>query len=79
MKGRKSDFFYFTKEVKTAFKKLKKRFKLASIFRLYNLKFPIRFETDIFKFADEIVISQLFLIEDNKRKNNIRLRFDRGS
>jgi hypothetical protein len=71
MKDRKSDPFYFTKEVRVAFKKLKKRFKSASIFRLYNSKFSIRFETDIFRFVVKIVILQLFSIGDDKRKNYI--------
>jgi hypothetical protein len=68
IKDRKSDFFYFTKKVKAAFKKLKKRFQSAPIFRLYNPKFPIRFETDISEFAIKIIISQLFPTENNKRK-----------
>jgi hypothetical protein len=68
VKGRKSGSFYFTREVKTAFKELKERFKLASIFRLYNLKFLIRFETNISGFVIKIIIFQLFSIEDNKRK-----------
>jgi hypothetical protein len=68
MKDRKLDFFYFTKEVRIAFKKLKKRFKSAPIFRLYDSKFLIRFETDVSEFAIRIIILQLFSIEDNKRK-----------
>jgi hypothetical protein len=68
VKDRKSDPFYFTKEARAAFRKLKKRFQSASIFRLYNPKFLIRLETDISEFAIKIIISQLFLIEDNKRK-----------
>jgi hypothetical protein len=48
VKGRKPGPFYFTEEVRTAFKELKKRFKLAPILRLYNPKFRIRFETNIF-------------------------------
>jgi hypothetical protein len=68
MKDRKSDFFYFTKKARTTFKKLKEYFQSAPIFRLYNPKFPIRLETDIFEFAIKIIISQLFPTEDNKRK-----------
>jgi hypothetical protein len=68
VKDRKSDFFYFTKETKTAFRKLKKRFQSAFILYLYNPKFPIRFETDISKFVIKIIIFQLFPTEDNKRK-----------
>jgi hypothetical protein len=68
MKDRKSDCFYFTKKVRAAFKKLKKRFKSALILRLYNPKFPIRFETNIFKFVIEITILQLFSTENDKRK-----------
>jgi hypothetical protein len=68
VKNRKSDPFYFTKEAKAAFRKLKKRFQLALIFRLYNPKFLIRFETDIFKFVIKIFIFQLFSIENDKRK-----------
>jgi hypothetical protein len=68
MKNRKSDSFYFTMEVRIAFKKLKERFQLAPIFRLYDLKFLIRFETDISEFVIKIIIFQLFLIKDNKRK-----------
>jgi hypothetical protein len=68
MKNRKSDPFYFTEKAKTAFKKLKERFKLAPILRLYNLKLPIRLETDASKFAVKIIISQLFSIKNNKRK-----------
>jgi hypothetical protein len=68
MKDRKSNSFYFTKEARIAFKKLKKRFQSASILRLYNPKFPIRLETDISEFAIKIIISQLFLIENDKRK-----------
>jgi hypothetical protein len=79
MKDRKSGSFYFTKEARIAFKKLKERFQSAPIFRLYDSKFLIRFETDIFEFAIKIIIFQLFPIENNKRKNNIRLRFDRES
>jgi hypothetical protein len=79
MKGRKSNPFYFTKEVRTAFRKLKERFQLAPILRLYNSKFPIRFETNISEFVIKIIIFQLFPTEDNKRKNNIRLYFDRES
>jgi hypothetical protein len=66
VKGRKSDSFYFTKEVKAAFKKLKERFKSAPIFRLYDLKFSIRFETGISGFVVKIIILQLFLIENDK-------------
>jgi hypothetical protein len=68
VKDRKSDLFYFTKEARTAFKKLKERFQLTPILRLYNSKFPIRFEIDISEFAIKIIISQLFPTEDNKRK-----------
>jgi hypothetical protein len=68
MKGRKSDLFYFTKEVRIAFKKSKKYFQSALIFRLYNLNFLIQFEMDISEFVIGIIIFQLFLIEDNKRK-----------
>jgi hypothetical protein len=68
MKDRKSDLFYFTKEVRIAFKKLKKYFQSALIFRLYNLNFLIQFEMDISEFVIGINIFQLFLIEDNKRK-----------
>jgi hypothetical protein len=68
MKGRKSDPFYFTKEARAAFKKLKKRFQSASIFRLYNPKFPIRFEINISEFVIKIIIFQLFPTENNKRK-----------
>jgi hypothetical protein len=60
MKDRKLDFFYFTKEVRVAFKKLKEYFQLASIFRLYNPKFSIRFEMDISEFIIKIIIFQLF-------------------
>jgi hypothetical protein len=77
MKNRKSDSFYFTKEVRAAFKKLKKYFKLTFILRLYDSNLLIRFKTNIFKFAIKIIIFQLFLTENDKRKNNIRLRFDR--
>jgi hypothetical protein len=52
-------------------KKLKERFQSALIFRLYNLKFSIRFETDISGFAIKIIISQLFSTEDDKRKKKI--------
>jgi hypothetical protein len=68
IKNRKSDLFYFTKEVRTAFKKLKERFQSASILYLYNSKFLIRFKTDISEFAIKIIIFQLFSIENNKRK-----------
>jgi hypothetical protein len=68
MKGRKSGLFYFTKEVRAAFRKLKEYFQLALILRLYNPKFPIRFETDISEFAIKIIIFQLFPIKNNKRK-----------
>jgi hypothetical protein len=68
MKDRKSNPFYFTKKARAAFKKLKKCFQLAPIFRLFNPKLPIRLETDISKFAIKIIITQLFLTEDNKRK-----------
>jgi hypothetical protein len=68
MKNRKSDLFYFTKEARTAFKDLKKCFKSASIFRLYDLNFLIQFETDTSKFIVKIIISQLFLTENDKRK-----------
>jgi hypothetical protein len=68
VKSRKSGFFYFTKEARIAFKKLKKRFKSALILRLYNPKLSIRLEIDISKFVIKIVISQLFLTENNKRK-----------
>jgi hypothetical protein len=71
MKSRKSDPFYFTKEAKIAFKKLKKRFQLISILRLYDSKFSIRFEINISEFAIEIIISQLFPTENNKRKKII--------
>jgi hypothetical protein len=56
------------KEAKITFKKLKKHFQSASIFRLYDPKFPIRFEINIFKFAFKIIIFQLFPTENNKRK-----------
>jgi hypothetical protein len=68
MKNRKSGSFYFTTEVKIAFKKLKERFQSAPILRLYNPKFPIRFKTNISKFAIKIIISQLISTENNKRK-----------
>jgi hypothetical protein len=68
MKNRKSDLFYFIKKARAAFKELKKRFQSAPIFRLYDPKFLIRLETDISEFVIKIIISQLFLIEDNKRK-----------
>jgi hypothetical protein len=68
VKDRKLGFFYFIKKVRTVFEKLKERFKLASIFRLYNSNFPIQFETDIFGIVVKIIISQLFPIEDIKRK-----------
>jgi hypothetical protein len=68
MKNRKSDPFYFTKEIRTAFKELKKRFQLALILHLYNPKFPIRFETNISKFIIKIIIFQLFPTENNKRE-----------
>jgi hypothetical protein len=68
VKNRKSDPFYFTKEIRIAFKELKERFQSAPILRLYNPKFLIRFETNIFKFAIRIIIFQLFPIENNKRK-----------
>jgi hypothetical protein len=68
IKNRKSDSFYFTKEIRAIFKKLKKYFQLAPIFRLYNPKFPIRLETDISEFVIRIIIFQLFLTENNKRK-----------
>jgi hypothetical protein len=68
VKNRKSDPFYFTKEVKAAFKELKERFQSAPILRLYNPKFLIRFETDISEFAIKIIIFQLFPTENNKRK-----------
>jgi hypothetical protein len=57
IKNRKSDLFYFTNEIKAAFKKLKIFFKSAPILRLYNLKFPIRLETDISEFVVKIIIS----------------------
>jgi hypothetical protein len=75
MKDRKSDPFYFTKEVKAAFKKLKKCFQSALILRLYNSKFPIRFETDISEFAIKIIISQLFPTENDKRKKLYLIAF----
>jgi hypothetical protein len=56
VKSRKSDPFYFTKEARTAFRKLKKRFQSAPILRLYNPKFSIRLETDIFEFVIKIII-----------------------
>jgi hypothetical protein len=68
MKNRKLGPFYFTKEARAAFKELKKRFQSAPIFRLYDPKFLIRLETNISKFAIKIIIFQLFLTEDNKRK-----------
>jgi hypothetical protein len=68
MKNRKLDPFYFTKEVRAAFKELKERFQSAPIFRLYDPKFSIRFETNISEFAIKIIISQLFPTENNKRK-----------
>jgi hypothetical protein len=68
MKNRKSDPFYFTKEIKIAFRKLKERFKSAPILRLYNSKLPIRFETDISELVIKIIIFQLFPTENNKRK-----------
>jgi hypothetical protein len=68
IKDRKLDPFYFTKEARAAFKKLKKRFQSALIFCLYDPKFPIRLETDISKFVIKIIISQLFSTENNKRK-----------
>jgi hypothetical protein len=68
VKNRKLDLFYFTKEARVAFRKLKERFQLAFILRLYNSKFPIRLETDISEFAIKIIIFQLFPIKDNKRK-----------
>jgi hypothetical protein len=68
VKGRKSNPFYLTKEARTVFKELKKRFQSAPILRLYNPKFSIRFETDISKFAIKIIIFQLFPTENNKRK-----------
>jgi hypothetical protein len=68
VKGRNLDSFYFTKKTRIAFRKLKKCFKLAFIFRLYNSKFPIRFETDASEFIVKIIILQLFLTENNKGK-----------
>jgi hypothetical protein len=68
VKNRKSDLFYFTKEARAAFKKLKERFQSAPILRLYNPKFPIRLETDISEFVIKIIIFQLFPTENNKRK-----------
>jgi hypothetical protein len=68
VKNRKSDPFYFTKEVKTTFKELKERFQLALIFYLYDPKFLIRLETDISEFVIRIIISQLFPTENDKRK-----------
>jgi hypothetical protein len=75
MKNRKLDFFYFTKKVRAAFKKLKKRFQLAPIFRLYNSKFPIRFETNISGFVIRIIIFQLFSTENDKRKKRYSITF----
>jgi hypothetical protein len=77
VKDRKSGPFYFTKEARAAFRKLKKRFQLTPIFHLYNSKFLIRFETNISEFVIKIIISQLFPIKNDKRKNDIRLRFNR--
>jgi hypothetical protein len=68
MKSRKSDPFYFTKEARAAFKKLKKYFQSAPILRLYDPKFSFRLETDISEFVIKIIIFQLFLTENNKRK-----------
>jgi hypothetical protein len=68
MKGRKSGPFYFTKEARAAFKKLKERFQSALILRLYDPKFPIRLEMNISGFAIRIIISQLFPTENDKRK-----------
>jgi hypothetical protein len=68
VKGRKSDSFYFTKEVRAAFRKLKKYFQSTPIFRLYDPKFSIRFETNISEFVIKIIIFQLFPIENDKRK-----------
>jgi hypothetical protein len=68
MKGRKLDLFYFTKKARAAFKKLKEYFQSAPILRLYDPKFPIRFETDISRFVIKIIIFQLFPTENNKRK-----------
>jgi hypothetical protein len=68
MKNRKSNRFYFTEKAKIAFKKLKERFQSTLILRLYNPKFPIRFETDISEFTIKITISQLFPTKNNKRK-----------
>jgi hypothetical protein len=68
VKNRKLGSFYFTKEVRVAFKKLKKRFQSTPIFRLYNPKFLIRFEINISGFVIKIIIFQLFPTEDDKRK-----------
>jgi hypothetical protein len=68
IKGRKLGFFYFTKEVRAAFKELKKRFKSAPILYLYDSKFLIRFETDVSGFAVKIIILQLFSTKNDKRK-----------
>jgi hypothetical protein len=68
VKDRKLGLFYFTKEAKAAFRKLKERFQSAPIFRLYNSKFPIRFERDTSKFAIKIIIFQLFPTKNDKRK-----------
>jgi hypothetical protein len=67
VKDRKSGFFCFTKKARTTFREQKERFKSAPILRLYNSKLPIRFKTDISRFAVKIVISQLFSTEDNKK------------
>jgi hypothetical protein len=56
IKDRKSDPFYFTKEARAAFKELKEYFTSAPIFRFYNPKFLIRFETNVSKFAVEFII-----------------------
>jgi hypothetical protein len=68
VKNRKSDPFYFTKKAKLTFKKQKKYFQSTPIFRLYNPKLSIRFEINISKFIIKIIISQLFPIKNNKRK-----------
>jgi hypothetical protein len=56
MKNRKLDLFYFTKEVRAAFKELEEYFKLTLIFRLYNSKILIRFETDVSGFVVKTII-----------------------
>jgi hypothetical protein len=79
VKSRKSDSFYFTKEAKTAFKKVKEYFKLAPIFRLYNSKLPIRLETDTSEFAVKLLFYSYSQLKIISKKNNIRLYFGRGN